>query len=213
MTLPRNQTVTENGKTPQNLSLSPTDFKALLTTLEALSESHKQLLTTLKALAESRKETNKDTKALQNVLEAMTERLETQEELIEELDNSQQNLLETLEKKLERNHQTLLSQIKNSKEALSQDNNEIQAHLSLYNQNCLVTWKAAQKERELTQGVLEKIIERSLLLKLGGLVLVLPALLTWSLIRFLPPQGNLLEQIKGRVNNIEIKLNRQEKTR
>jgi cytochrome c556 len=212
MTLPRNQTVTENGKTPQNLSLSPTDFKALLTTLEALSESHKQLLTTLKALAESRKETNKDTKALQNVLEAMTERLETQEELIEELDNSQQNLLETLEKKLERNHQTLLSQIKNWKEALSQDNNEIQAHLSLYNQNCLATWKAAQ-ERELTQGVLEKIIERSLLLKLGGLVLVLPALLTWSLIRLLPPQGNLLEQIKGRVNNIEIKLNRQQKLR
>jgi hypothetical protein len=49
------------------------------------------------------------------------------------------------------------------------------------------------------------------MLKLGALVLILSTLLNWGLIRLLPPQGNLLEQIKGRVNNIEIKLNRMEK--
>jgi hypothetical protein len=109
------------------------------------------------------------------------------------------------------------SQLKDLKKSQIKDlgsvKTEIQASLSQYNQNCLVTWEAAQKEKELTLGILEMVTEPSFLLKLGGLVLLLPTLLTWSFIRLLPPQGNLLEQIKGRVNNIEIKLNRLEKPR
>jgi hypothetical protein len=136
---------------------------------------------------------------------------------INQLESSQQKLLKALEKIVENNHQALDNQINDLKKTYLKElvsaKTEIQARLLFYNNNSLATWEAVQEERKLTLGLLEKIKEPSTLVKLGSLVLILPTLLTWSLIRLLPPQGNLLEQIKGRVNNIEIKLNRREKQR
>jgi chromosome segregation ATPase len=195
--------VTGNGKAPPNISIWASDFKELLTTLQALAERHKQ--------------DDEDTRALQNVLEAIAERLETLENRVNQLESSQQKPLKALEKMVEGNHQALESQLKELKKAQSLElgslRTEVQARLSGYNNNCLETWEAAREDRKPIQGLLEQIKEPSTPWKLGGLILILPTLLTWSLIRLLPPQGNLLEQIKGRVNNIEIKLNRLERRR
>jgi chromosome segregation ATPase len=197
----RNRTVTENGKAPQNLSISPNDFE--------------ELLTTLQALAKRQKEADDNSKALQNVLEAVVEKLENLENQVNQLENSQKKPLNTLEKTIEGNHQALDGQLKDLKKAIGQElgsvKTEIQDKLSQYNSNFLVTWQEAQGDREQIKGLLEEKIDPPQMLKLGALILILSTLLNWGLVRLFPPNTNLIEQIKGRVNNIEIKLNRMEK--
>jgi hypothetical protein len=123
--------------------------------------------------------------------------------------------LNTLEKTIEGNHQALGIQLKDLKKAQSQElgsvKTEIQDKLSRYNNNCLATWEEAQGDREQIKGLLAEKMEPPQMLKLGALVLILSSLLNWGLVRLFPPNTNLIEQIKGRVNNIEIKLNRIEK--
>jgi chromosome segregation ATPase len=193
--------VTGTGKVPQNLSISPNDFE--------------ELLTTLQALAERQKEADDNSKALQNVLEAVVEKLENLESQVNQLESSQQKILKPLDKRLENNYQALDNQLKDLKKAQSQElgsvKTEIQDKLSQYNSNCLLTWEEAQGDREQIKGLLEEKIEPPQMLKLGALVLILSSLLNWSLVWLFPPNTNLMEQIKGRVNNIEIKLNRLEK--
>jgi len=123
--------------------------------------------------------------------------------------------LKALEKTVEGNHQALDNQLKELKKSIGKElgsaKTEIQDKLSQYNRNCLVTWEEAQGDREQIKGLLAEKIEPPQMLKLGTLVLILSSLLNWGLVRLFPPNTNLIEQIKGRVNNIEIKLNRIEK--
>ncbi len=143
------------------------------------------------------------------------EKLETLENRVNQLESSQQKQIKPLEKTIEGNHQALGIQLKDLKKAQSQElgavKTEIQDKLSQYNSNCLATLEEAQGDREQIKGILAEKIEPPQMLKLGALVLILSTLLNWGLIRLLPPNTNLIEQIKGRINNIEIKLNRMEK--
>jgi DNA repair exonuclease SbcCD ATPase subunit len=143
------------------------------------------------------------------------EKLENLENQVKQLESAQQKQIKPLDKRLENNHQALDIQLKDLKKAQSQElgavKTEIQTSLSQYNSNCLLTWEEAQGDREQIKGLLEQKIQPPQMLKLGALVLILSTLLNWGLVRLFPPNTNLIEQIKGRVNNIEIKLNRMEK--
>ncbi|WP_287140298.1 hypothetical protein, partial [Crocosphaera sp.] len=151
-------------------------------------QNYEELTKLLSNLIDKQTKTDDDYKTLVTVLETMAEKLE--------------NLENQLNKNDKLHHQKL-DQLQAS---LSHKINEL-------NGNYRLIWKAAQYEKQETKKLLDNVIMfRPLtLLKLIGVILITSSLGTWILIKILPPNNHQLEKINGRVNNIEIKLNRMEK--
>ena len=168
-------------KTDETLQLLVEKEKHSSQTIVTLIERQKTLETTLQTLIGKQTTEQENFDNLKSVLEALIAR-------IERLENRQDKAWEQSQRSLEKKFNNLPESSRGIQKTLNSDRYGV------------LSWHI--------EAIVLKPIE---LLKGTWTILLFMSLVIWGLNRIFPPNGRLLQEIKGRVNNNEIRLNRIEK--